>query len=745
LSTENLSSAISKIVDWVSSLWGSSGDKPEEPKQPSNMVRGSYGTYIGIENYNIPFKLVNIYIPGYDLGLMERYFEIRYTDDQPFYPIMHRTTFEKSENYVAVKELAETNSTATKYYNVDKFGGDTYVCTYTHRMQRNFEDPEVNINDIIVDDKSFKDNYEANNAEENAKINRSDVNAVMLGHWVTFKLLSNINLNFRDIDRSIPGEEALHGIPRGFCPLYGKTYSGAYKLPESRVINGGISSSNGEKYYNVLPNVPYIKQEFDNTIIYSDVHVTDAFKNGYRTFRETSFQDYTREHGAVMRIVNWIGNLIIVFEHGIAVINVHERVQAAQGAGGPVFINTDQILPENPRIITDDYGTQWPESVVIGETHLYGIDTVAKKIWRLNNNLQLEVISDFKIQSFLNDNITLDEREFTPIIGVRNVKSHYNAFKRDVMFTFYDNTYGLEETVWNICWNELLNQWITFYSWVPGASANIDNIYFSFDRNTMKWISKLGKSNSNATYSEGISIDNVIFESNSNFIGTLSLSSRNLPYAPGKLSVYVDYKLLDDPFNSSSKFELREDTVSVQIDTTGKTQVKNPTSKLYYTGSFDEYEYYIDENGKPWDDYVRPVYQLNIQATVHVIVFEGVDRSVKQYADGFKTYTELNGGFFTNSIAVTPYVNIDKFQRAKVKDEYGVISTMLADQLELKEWLEAKPNRSQVGWYPGLSTDFWKHGQAGLIDIADEIKPTHWYGKTHPFEFEVSVIENAAM
>nr|DAE30820.1 MAG TPA: hypothetical protein [virus sp. ctML55] len=50
----------------------------------------------------------------------------------------------------------------------------------------------------------------------------------------------------------------------------------------------------------------------------------------------------------------------------------------------------------------------------------------------------------------------MGERELTPKIGIRNVKTVYNAFKRDVLFTFYDNTYGFEEKVWNLCWNELL-------------------------------------------------------------------------------------------------------------------------------------------------------------------------------------------------------------------------------------------------------------------------------------------------
>ena len=44
-----------------------------------------------------------------------------------------------------------------------------------------------------------------------------------------------------------------------------------------------------------------------------------------------------------------------------------------------------------------------------------------------------------------------------------------------------------------------------------------------------------------------------------------------------------------------------------------------------------------------------------------------------------------------------------------------------------------------------LSTDFWKHGQAGLIDISDKIYPTYWYGKQHPFEFECVVVDDPSV
>lgn len=58
----------------------------------------------------------------------------------------------------------------------------------------------------------------------------------------------------------------------------------------------------------------------------------------------------------------------------------------------------------------------------------------------------------------------------TPIIGIRNVKTHYNRFKQDVMFTFYDDINTIEEKVWNLCYNEVLQKFVTFYSWVPSYS-----------------------------------------------------------------------------------------------------------------------------------------------------------------------------------------------------------------------------------------------------------------------------------
>jgi hypothetical protein len=62
--------------------------------------------------------------------------------------------------------------------------------------------------------------------------------------------------------------------------------------------------------------------------------------------------------------------------------------------------------------------------------------------------------------------------------------------------------------VWNLCWNEILGIFTTFYSWVPSSMDNIDNMPFSFNREVSKMIGKLGTSNHGNDYSYGVTLSN---------------------------------------------------------------------------------------------------------------------------------------------------------------------------------------------------------------------------------------------
>lgn len=478
----------------------------------TDIVRGSFSPYLGMTNNIIgPAKIVNIYIPGYDSTNMSEYIDIRMNDTSVYHAITDRIAI----NEYNLQLVGDLN---TNLEPISAYRGDCYICQYTQRINRNFQDPSAPYNDQIVDIKTWKDNYDPENSEKYAQINLGDVNAIPLGMWITFQLRSANNLNIRTLDSSNIDETAMTGHPNGYYPIQPMSVEGVYKKAESQIYNKGFRRSLGDRWNFELPDVPHIKNWFGTRIMYSDIHVNDGYKNGFRVFQGTHYRDYTREYGSITKLVSFESSLLCVFEHGVALIPVNERAIAGQGAGGNVYINTSNVLPENPKIISDMFGSQWAESIlkVPGKTgdspqYVYGVDTIAKKIWRTDGNT-LECISDFKVQEFLNNNITLGERELTPKIGIRNVKTHYNAFKRDVMFTFYDNTYGFEEKVWNLCWNELLQKFITFYSWVPSYMENINNIPFSFNRDTSKWIAKLGTSHSDNSFADGITLTNVIIE-----------------------------------------------------------------------------------------------------------------------------------------------------------------------------------------------------------------------------------------
>lgn len=608
----------------------------------TNLVRGSFGTYIGIENYNIENKIINIRISNYDYSQIDKYFNIRYEDESPYSAI--------SERYDITGEIDDAISYTC-------YRGDCFVNTFTHRINRNFQDPEAPINSTIVDENTWKENYSVDELEKNENINRGDVNAVKLGHWVTFKVCSNINLSLRDVDSSFFNEAGITSRPRAFYPLYAMSVDGESKIPESSIINDGFNNTLSSRYNYIMPNVPYIKNEFDNRILYSDIFVNDAFKNGYRIFKSTNFQDYTREYGSITSLQSFAGNIICIFEHGVALIPVNERVLSGNGSGGDTFINTSNVLPLNPKMLSTNYGTTWIESIIMTPNFIYGVDTVSKKIWRTNEE-RFEIISDFKLQQYLNNNISLKEREKTPIIGIRNVKSHYNAYKQDVLFTFYDDLYGFEEKVWNLCFNEILGKWITQYSWVPSYSANIDNIFFTFDRNTSKEISKLATGSKSNNYADGIVISNNIIPNSLGKIGVLDIVNRNIPDNP-------DVKI-------------------------AKTFVLEKDSSGYW-------KHFSILNGNELhliSNISEPVY-LNIKCEISATTTSS-DPSITQYLDSWKKYININYGYFQNTIYLSTDIN-------------------------------------------NLTTDFWKHGKSGIIDIQEELKPCFWYGKQHPFEFEFIV------
>ena len=197
------------------------------------------------------------------------------------------------------------------------------------------------------------------------------------------------------------------------------------------------------------------------------------------------------------------------------------------------------------------------------------------------------------------------------------------------MFTFYDNLYGFNEKVWNLCYNESLKHWVSFYSWVPSFSENIYNQYFSFDRNCSKWIAKI-----DASLGKGsIAVNNAIISKYDNntkpkieiFI-TDSIKESNKYF-----NMNCEFTLENDIYGNNEKFELvHENGIWVLIP---KCDYEDLCTEDYYrikgdkevTPDDEEYELnlpiaYDENNRRKWlTGYHKiPVILLNISAKVSI-------------------------------------------------------------------------------------------------------------------------------
>ena len=493
-----------------------------------------------------------------------------------------------------------------------------------------------------------------------AQINRADVNAVSFGQWITFPICSSANLAFRDVDFTQATEEAKYNKKRSFYPLEEKDITN--NLNESQIINGAARKSTAKVQTPAYRTTPFNKQEFFNRIYWSKPNVTDNIINSYRMIFRDQYREYNKEFGSITKLESLGDNLVVIFQHGIGLLSVNRSIGSE--ADATPYLASRNVLPAQVSIVTPDYGSMWKDSVlkVPDKPIIFGVDTVARKIWMLSTE-GIKFISDHTVTKFLNDFIDLSEYDFEEYQGHINVKTHYNAFKQDVIFTYYKdvpeyNDDGKiikwsEGTTWSLCYNLVTQAFTTFYDWYPIESCNIDNIYFSFDKEQID--SVLDKK------VDDIKIVQCELYDNSNKVEYIKMSKA----------------LIDPQFYEKCK--------------------------VYY---------------------VTPGTQYTVKASTltpkdYICYYELIN--------GRWEFTYKQGDYTLNAIGD----QIADLKIVQLKDGIGIQENEQGP-LKLYNLRNSTPNRMLL----------WKHGQAGLYDNQGKIKPTHWYGKQHEFNFEFVVNEN---
>lgn len=658
-------------------------DTKDYEKENYKLLRGVFAPFIGVCGNLEDSSIYNIRTSNNSNAHIQDYMLIRARDNSPYFAITDRYSLN-------LKHTQEV------------YRGDCYTATVTIRMQRNFIDSNVPTAEHIVDPDTWENVYEGltdTKIEKWSEINIADLNTVPIGTWVTFKVLSNYNLGLRSIDNSHSDEIALMGNARKFYPLNDMSVATSNKIEESWLLNGGYSSTLGVKRNFIAPNVPYLKDVFDTRVMFSNVEVSSDFKNGYRIFQGLSYKDLDRQYGAIVKLISWGSNLLCVFEHGIGIIPINEKALLSTTTGQSIHLYGSGVLQEQISLITSDFGSIWQDSIVKTTVGIYGVDTFAKKIWRYSNEKGLELLSDTKIQSFLNENVKLAELDKYPILGLRNVKTHFNNNKGDVIFTFYNES---KNTNWSICYNERLDKWITRYSWMPLFSENIDNQFFTLDKKRAEVLSYI-------YYNKNINVGLRTKEyQNENFENVDSNIWKNSNAAHVMQLIPYGYEV--DYFKTFA-FELEQMSASY-YDESGNEIVVDFIDK------------YKNEINKPWS--ITPT---NNDSEVQVTLLPEL----------LKINNILEIFYLTLKIRLTPYYS-GSSQLINASSSLQTIGVVLQKDLSWSSEIQEKYDKI-------MQNGFYVHGRAGIFDeinyndydMKNQILPTRWYDKQEPFEFEFVV------
>ena len=636
-------------------------------------LRGIYCPILGIDDIGEDEKpfltdntIYNIYTDSYDPKNIQdwtTWFSARSIDNSSYYSV--------SDRY----ELSKTHT-------LDIYRGDCFTNTVSIRINRNFIDPEVPIVNEVLQYSTWASNtlggFDRTEPEAWAKVNRADVNAVSLGMWVTFKCMSNYNLGIRSEDTQHTDEMALMGNSRSFFPFTGISAECGQKIEESWLLNSGYNATVGRKTNLLNQKLPYQKTDYSNRVMFSNIAVKDSFSNGYRVFQGASYRDIDNQYGEIVKLLPWGNNLFCVFEHGCAIIPVNEKALMQTTTEQTIHIYGYGVLPDQLSVISQDFGSIWADSVIRTPLGIYGVDSSAKKVWRYTDSKGFETISDMVVQRFLNDNLLVTESDKSTNILTRNIKTHYNAYKGDVMFTFIKGSF-----TWNLCYNERQGMWITKYSWMPVYSENINNQFYSFGLNQAKEgnsklylhgrtgvfdeISYIDDNKNNqlkptkwydkqesfefefvVTQDTGLHkiFDNLILVSNNVQPESIQFELIGDTYLFNKARLYHDaqegqlniYKNIDDGFN---KENLRR-TIANPYTPLETKYLKN--TKIQYDPILDQYELVMEQKTKNMETFGRRLGNIHYKEDAWYVVFDPIvfdeninSQSVEQTSPKWKT------------------------------------------------------------------------------------------------------------
>ena len=261
---------------------------------------------------------------------------------------------------------------------------------------------------------------------------REGVNITNSGYAIGFPVRSKYNFALRAEEKVDDAELQLYGKHRTYTSGAPSDLIQGNRQAETSVINyGNIIHDSVLKFSKFDDTIPYLKLDYNNRLIVSDVATTNEFENSYRNFKGLNFKDYDEELGIITAIVSHGVHVYIIYTDGVSLIETSERsAMTSESSNTNVYIGSMEELPPKSTPVFSNVGAQHLKAVLATSAGVFGVDANTKKIWLLNEQDAM-IISDATIQTTLNSLITAD---------LKNVITSYDDIFNEVTFVFeYSN------------------------------------------------------------------------------------------------------------------------------------------------------------------------------------------------------------------------------------------------------------------------------------------------------------------
>lgn len=216
--------------------------------------------------------------------------------------------------------------------------------------------------------------------------------------------------------------------------------------------------------------------EYDTRIRASNQKISGELVDSWSVFPSGQFLDVEGIYGPINNLVILKDKMYYFQDKAFGIASVNARALIDDNSGLTLELGSSGLLPRFDYISTE-IGCKHQWGMTVGNERLYFLDALKKKIYRYTGE-GLDTLGEVKgMSGFLNENLIGDGLDNdNPIIGKGAVFAFDYKFS-EALFTWLSH-YTARNSIQNVTksftlsYNELINGWNAFYSFIPTLYIN---------------------------------------------------------------------------------------------------------------------------------------------------------------------------------------------------------------------------------------------------------------------------------